>query len=47
VRSEAELDGFYEWWRTIFAALAERGIRPSCVRDIIESAELAPDARAS
>lgn len=47
VRNEAELDGFYDWWRTIFAALARRDIRPSCVRDVMASVELAPDARAS
>lgn len=41
VRSEADLDGFYDWWRTLFAHLERRGAKPASVADIIGSVELA------
>lgn len=41
VRSEDELDAFYDWWRGTFAYLARRGIAPTGVREIIESVALA------
>jgi hypothetical protein len=34
VRTEAELDAFYDWWRGVFTYLARRGITPASVRDI-------------
>ncbi len=41
VRSEDDLDAFYDWWRGVFAYLAQRGIKPSSVADIMSSVELA------
>ncbi len=46
VRSEEDLDGFYDWWRKVFAYLAQRGVRPSSVKDIMESVELATSQKA-
>jgi hypothetical protein len=40
VRGEKDLDDFYEWWRTVFACLERRGVRPTSVREIMTSAEL-------
>ena len=41
VRSEEDLDDFYAWWRSVFAYLAQRGVMPSSVKDILDSVELA------
>jgi hypothetical protein len=41
VRSEADLDDFYDWWRSVFAYLARRGIMPSAGKEILNSVELA------
>lgn len=41
VRSQADLDAFYDWWRTIFAYLAKRGVAPSNVSDVLASVALA------
>ena len=41
VRNDADLDAFYDWWRTVFAHLAKRGVTPSSVRDILASVALA------
>lgn len=41
VRTDADLDSFYDWWREIFTYLASRNIKPSCVRDIMSSVRLA------
>ena len=35
VRSEADLDSLYDWWRRIFAYCERRGIRPASVREIM------------
>ncbi|MCX7283161.1 MAG: polysaccharide deacetylase family protein [Novosphingobium sp.] len=40
VRNEDDLDRFYDWWRGVFAHLASRGVKPTCVREIIEAAEI-------
>lgn len=40
VRDEDQLDQLYDWWRAIFARLAQRGIRPTSVKDIMASTEL-------
>lgn len=40
VRSEEDLDLFYDWWRGIFASLAHHGVRPTCVREIIAAAQV-------
>ena len=41
VRSDEDLEAFYDWWREIFAYLAQRNVAPSSVKDIMESVELA------
>ncbi len=41
VRSEADLDMLYDWWRTVFDYLARRGVKPTTVREIMESVALA------
>ncbi|WP_454796981.1 polysaccharide deacetylase family protein [Novosphingobium lindaniclasticum] len=41
VRSEADLGALYDWWRTLFAHLAHRGVRPTHVADILSSVVLA------
>jgi hypothetical protein len=40
VRRDAQLADFYEWWRQAFARLAERGVAPTTVRDLIASVAL-------
>ena len=35
VRSEADLDHFYDWWRRVFDYLEGRGVRPASVRDVM------------
>lgn len=41
VRSEADLERFYEWWSAVFAYLRRRGIRPLSVSQLMQSVELA------
>ncbi len=41
VRNEDDLDALYDWWRGVFTYLQQRGVRPACVRDIMQAAELA------
>ena len=41
VRSEDELDAFYDWWRAAFAELASRGVRPATVGQIMAATQLA------
>lgn len=41
VKSAADLDRFYDWWRTVFAHLARRNVAPTSVSDIVSSATLA------
>ena len=41
VRSEEDLDAFYDWWREVLGYLASRDIRSSSVKDIMESVSLA------
>ncbi|MGH6787069.1 MAG: polysaccharide deacetylase family protein [Novosphingobium sp.] len=40
VRSEEQLDAFYEWWRVAFAYLAQRGVRPTSVAEIMAAVAL-------
>ena len=35
VRSEADLDRLYDWWRRIFAYLEQRGVKPCGVKDVM------------
>ena len=37
VRDDDDLDALYDWWRRIFAYLEQRGVKPSCVRDVMAS----------
>ncbi len=37
VTNEADLDRLYDWWRRVFAYLELRGVKPSCVADVMES----------
>ncbi|MFT4053711.1 MAG: polysaccharide deacetylase family protein [Novosphingobium sp.] len=39
VRSEADLDGLYDWWRTLFSHLARRGVKPTSVHEIMNSVQ--------
>ncbi|PNU05127.1 polysaccharide deacetylase family protein [Novosphingobium guangzhouense] len=39
VRSKADLDALYDWWRTLFAHLAKRGIRSTSVDEIVNSVQ--------
>lgn len=41
VRDEGELARLYNWWRIVFTHLAQRGIVPTCVADVMASVELA------
>ncbi len=41
VRSENDLDGFYDWWRQAFAYLAKRGVRPITIRELVQPEALA------
>ena len=43
VRSEEDLDDFYDWWRGVFAYLAQRQVGPSSIKNIMESVELATE----
>jgi hypothetical protein len=37
VRTEADLDVMYDWWRQVFELLIARGVKPTSVRDIMET----------
>ncbi len=39
VRSEADLDSLYDWWRRVFAYLDQRGVRASTVKDVMDRVE--------
>ena len=41
VQSDADLDAFYDWWRTVFAYLERREVKPTCVREIMDAVQLA------
>ncbi len=41
IQSDDDLDGFYDWWRTLFAYLQKRNIAPTSVREILDSVMLA------
>jgi len=40
VRNEDDLDALYDWWRALFTHLAARGVRPTCVSDIMANVVL-------
>ena len=39
VRSEEDLDKLYDWWRTIYGYLRQRKVKPTTVKEIIQSVE--------
>ena len=41
VRDQDDLDALYDWWRTLFHHLEQRGVKPTHVTDIMSSVELA------
>jgi hypothetical protein len=41
VRSEDDLDAFYDWWRQVFAYLAQRGVQPTTVGELVKAVVLA------
>ena len=41
VRSEDDLDAFYDWWRRVFAYLGQRGVRPTTVDELVKAVALA------
>lgn len=41
VRTEADLEEFYSWWRDVFAYLGKRGIAPTSVDEIVRTLSLA------
>lgn len=40
VHSEDDLDRFYDWWRGVFEHLAESGVRPASVAEVIAAAQV-------
>lgn len=40
VRTEDDLDQFYDWWRTIYGYLQKRGVAPTTVSEIINSVKI-------
>jgi hypothetical protein len=40
VRGGGQLADFYEWWRRAFVRLAERGVKPTTVREVMASVAL-------
>lgn len=41
VRSEEQLDAFYDWWRKVFVLLAQRGVAPAGIGEVMRAVELA------
>ncbi len=41
VREAGDLDDFYDWWRQAFARLADHGVKPTTVQEIMASVALA------
>lgn len=41
VRSESDLDAFYDWWRAVFAYLQRRKVAPTSVGGLMQSVTLA------
>lgn len=39
VRTEADLDNLYNWWRRVFRYLEQRGVKPSSVKDVMNAVE--------
>jgi sugar phosphate isomerase/epimerase len=41
VRTEGDLDAFYDWWRAAFECLNRRGVAPTTIAEIMASVVLA------
>jgi hypothetical protein len=41
VRSEDDLDAFYDWWRQVFSYLGQRGVKPTTAGELIKAVALA------
>lgn len=41
VRTDDDLDAFYQWWRDVFDRLTRRGVKPTSVAEVMASVELA------
>ena len=41
VRNEDDLDALYDWWRAAFGYLAQRGVRPTTVKELVGAVALA------
>lgn len=41
VRTQADLDRLYDWWRAVFGLLAARGVAPTTVSEILAGTKLA------
>ena len=39
VRDDDDLDQFYDWWRACFAYLAQRGVKPASIGEVVAAAE--------
>lgn len=37
VRTDADLDRLYDWWRAVFSQLADAGVRPTSVASVLEA----------
>lgn len=46
IRSESDVDGFYDWWRSLFTYLEHRNVRPTGVREVMDAVRLASGAAA-
>jgi len=40
VRNDRDLDALYDWWRRVFAYLAQRGIEPTTAKEIVDAVEV-------
>ncbi len=40
VRDDDDLDRLYDWWRSIFAYLEQRGVKPTTVREVMSEVEV-------
>lgn len=47
VRSSADLEEFYAWWRAVFVHLARRGVQPASITQIRDATALASQSIAS
>ena len=41
VRNMNDVDALYDWWRQVLGRLAQRGVKPASVADVMSAAALA------